>query len=271
MSKHFQLIQEPISGADLLSAYAKCIDIISREISDNPLIAVNKIIDKFQSIPTLSGNNIPGIIEIRDKLFEICKSKRIINAFSIVAAHTHWHDKMPIIYTYDLQKKEYIIGPHKIENEGIYYPVSFVFYNDFPLPYEWCYLIPFKDAEYKKAYEIIVELNNSFHKYKYQLGISIDFRFKKSIFDKPIASVELPIIEKEDHFYGFSKYISYKSFSKNNLNITPEQVAWHPYSDSLLRLNRSELKLLNDLRSELFLENGKTLDEKMAIIETKYC
>lgn len=242
-------ICNPILGKNLLEIYPEYSKIIFPDfVSQTPGVAIERINNYFEVQPSINGNNIPGIIDIRDRLFKIAEQNEFVNAFAIVASHTHWNNLRPIVYTFDINENQYIIGPHNVNINSIYYPVSFAFYNGFPLAFEWCEAGLINELEYKKAFLIICKLNSEIKSKKYPIGVSIDFRFKKYLFEKPIPSVELPIDKKGHKFFGYSKIITLEYFETNQKGEETEQVAWHPFSDLNLGLNENELEVLNNLR-----------------------
>lgn len=248
----FKIIGNPIKGIDLINifpTYAK--HLYPDFIGENPKDSLQRVKKKFGKKPNISGNNIDGIRLIRDALFKVAKSERNLNPFVITASHTHWINPKPIIYKFDKKNKRYLIGQHNIDSGKTYYPVSFVFDNKKYLPYEWLGDENIFTGEYKSSINVIREVTKNLNITKYPFGLSIDFRFKKNLFDKPIPTVELPIDENTDKYFGYSQIITQKHFAESSQTESTEQVGWHPFSDKLLKLNKSELKVLEELRTYL--------------------
>ncbi|MBL0237898.1 MAG: hypothetical protein IPQ02_15135 [Saprospiraceae bacterium] len=180
------------------------------------------------------GITFSGIVDIRDNLFQISEHKEFANAFAIVASHTHWIDRKPIIYHYLKQENKYIIGTHSIHPDEIYYPVTFAFHDNFPLAFEWCESKLINENELNVAIDIVIILNKSIFEKKYPLGIAIDFRFKSTLFEKSLPTIELPIDERRNKFFGYSEIITLEKYETNQQGEMTEQVAWQPFSDLLL-------------------------------------
>jgi hypothetical protein len=249
-NSEIKILQKPILGMNLDILYSNYSNYLIPEfIADNPNLALKQIKKTFKKKPNVDGNNIEGIVKLRNEIFTIAKKEKYINPFVITASHTHWDKPKPVIYKFDKNNKRYLIGQHKIDKKLIYYPVSFVFDNQNYLPYEWAVNINFITNEYIKAISIVRMLTKKINVTKYPLGISIDFRFKNSLFDKPIPTVELPIDEIENKYYGYSEIITLENFESSQIEETTEQVGWYPFSDYLLNLDNSEQKILNELRT----------------------
>ena len=261
----FKILCEPISGKTLLEIYPEYSKLVYQSfVSDTPGIAIKRITNFFNQPPSINGNNIFGIVDIRDTLFKVSKQKEFVNAFAIVASHTHWKDRKPITYHFLQEENRYIIGTHSINPAKTYYPVSFAFNDKFPLAFEWCESKLINENELKVAAEIVIELNKSVAKKMYPIGIAIDFRFKSSLFEKPVPSIELPIDETKNEFYGYSEIITLEYFEANQQGEETEQVAWQPFSDLMLGLDEDELEVLNNLR---FLVSSEKNEDAVKIID----
>jgi len=258
MSKEkFKILCKPISGKKLIEIYPEYSKFLFPNfISETPGNAIKKITKFFKQSPSINGNNISGIVAIRDNLFYIAEQKKFINAYAIVASHTHWVDRKPIIYHFLEKENKYIIGPHSINPDETYYPVSFAFDDRFPLVFEWCEAKLINENEFKIAVDIVMRLNAEVCQYNYPFGIAIEFRFKSSLFEKPIPSIELPIEEKENEFFGYSEIVTLEYFEANQQGEETEQVAWQPFSDLMLGLSLDELEVLNELRLLISQENN---------------
>jgi len=261
---NYKILCQPILGEKLLELYPGYLkNVFPNYVSDTPKIAIKKITDYFNVTPSINGNNVSGIVDIRDRLFKLSEKKEFVNAFAIVASHTHWVDRKPIIYHYLKSKNCYIIGTHPINPDSTYHPVSFAFNSNFPLAFEWCEGLSLIEDEYKIAFDLVNNLNDEIQNKNYPIGISIDFRFKKSLFEKPIASVELPIDETGHDFFGYSKIVSLEYFESTRKGEGTEQVAWHPFSDLILGLNQAEMEILNKLRLFVFNDSNNSALSKL--------
>ncbi|MEI7583332.1 hypothetical protein [Runella sp.] len=81
------------------------------------------------------------------------------------------------------------------------------------------------------------------------MGLTIDFRFKNSLFEIGDSSLEVPIEELNNEFYGFSRIESGHPILKKNNQMTTEQVSWHALSDLIYDFTSEELLLLEKLNS----------------------
>lgn len=258
----------PLKGSDLIYLYTLISDtLFPGFVSENPGVAVEKVERFFSVRPNLDGNNISGITEIRDNIFETADNTEVINAFTIIAPHTHWRDNKPIIYHYNKVRDRYIIGPHAIDPDKIYTPVSFVFYKGNPLPFEWAdYTCAIDEKEFIRCKEIIIKLNEEYSGRHLPLGIAVDFRFKKSLFINFGATVEIPEENEVSPDYGFSYILSHDSFVEEQAGKATEQVAWHARSIRTLSLTKDEEKLLSDLRR--LIDSVENENEKSGLLNS---
>jgi hypothetical protein len=243
------LFSKPISGKDLLRLYPYYFkEFISNKVYDSPTDSLKVISDLFQQHPNTSGSNIIGINDIRNIFFDINKKEEECNALTIVAPHTHWSSDIPINYSFDETHNRYIVGPQTIDYNVIYRPVSFVFLDKFPVPYEWVdNTILINDVELQRAYELIYNLNIQISTFNYPLGIAINFRFKDSLFDEPEGSVEIPIVGEREND-GLSNILTFDNFTAQKSNDSTEQVSWSIKSEKFLSINNEEFKLLQEIR-----------------------
>lgn len=260
-----------VSGKKLATGFAASdyLDKLFPKIADDPYLAADAIKDFFDAPPAINGDNISGFTALRDKLFSICTDTKWINSLILMAPHTHWEDRVPTIYQFDTDKDYYVIGPHEIEENEEYIPVSFVFSDMGPLPYEWAHKsINLDRKEWKIAFDLIAELNDLVWSENYPIGVSIDFRFKESIFEFGKSTVELPINEKDPAFEDFA-YITrledhMEEVKQTNGEDNSVQVSWHPRSEKLYAFSSKEMDIMDSLRKELGAMNE---EERMQYIK----
>jgi hypothetical protein len=207
----------------------------------------------FNGVPDESGRSIDAITKMRDLIWTSCNNNReLCNSFMIVAPHTHWKADKPIIYSFDDPNDRYIIGHHDVSVREVYYPCSFIFSDTGPIPYEWFdkTINNFHLSVLNTCYGIIESINKKLLSYRWPFGITIDFRFKNDITDPSVSTIEIPILNETDRFFGFSYIIIDKQekYFHNDELIEIEQVAWHPMSDKSLNLKKHELNTLNRIR-----------------------
>ena len=156
--------------------------------ADSSLAAISKC---FRCNTRQDGANNYGISILRDEIAKLGNADSDAYSLMIVAPHTHWRKPESIVYRFDAEHQRYLIQNQTLRKAEGYLPVSFVFSDDGPLPYEWTDNSIFIDRnEYDRAYRLISELNSIVASFNWPLGISIDFRFKKSLFSKNLASIE---------------------------------------------------------------------------------
>lgn len=255
MEQYFGLVNKPISGRDLKTLFNN-LEFTNLLYSGKLLIgastSLKKIKNYYGSAPSINGANISGINLIRDTLFFLAKDKQIIGGLTIIAPHTHWPNKHPVIYHFDKKKDAYIIGPHSIDENISYTPVSFVFNLGVPLPYEWVddsiKIIP---DEWQSCFQLIHDLNYKLLEKDIPFGIAIDFRFRKSLYEEAQASLEVPIVDQADYYKDFSYIVSKPLSTDIDSNQISEQVSWSPQSDLVYNFSNKERHVLDSLRSYL--------------------
>jgi hypothetical protein len=222
--------------------------IFSSKVASDPTTALEKIEAFYGQKPTVDGSNIQHIKEIRDFVVQKVSDKKWLRGLTIMAPHTHWDTLQPTIYNY--QNDKYIIGPHKVLDQQLYTPVSFVFSIDGPIPYEWTdQSVLIEKRDWNICYDLIYQVNDELKLYNIPLGLTIDFRFKNSLFEIGDSSLEVPIEELNNEFYGFSRIESGHPILKKNNQMTTEQVSWHALSDLIYDFTSEELLLLEKLNS----------------------
>lgn len=233
------------------------------QIANNPEIALARLKKFYGEVPNVSGSMNPGINYLRDLIYTLSEElsqPSLSNAFVIVAPHTHWKPSSVITYQFDSDKSRYIIGPHPVNSAGTYLPVSFSFNNGCSFAYEWVIADLVDNNSIEDLYKIVGKVALTASKDAPGFGLSIDFRFKATLTDKSINTIEIPIDDKDDLFDGFSEIITEHNHAALSDPNGLEQVAWGAKSDKLLGLDEVELELLNDLRK--FLSQNKTLISK---------
>jgi hypothetical protein len=256
----------------ILKYYADYGIILSKCLSKSPEHAIDNLIKKNGiHSPYTNGSNVSEIVMLRDLIHGIVTKEKHLNALALVACHTHWKRMKPIVYIYDVIADSYIIGLHKLNKDVSYYPVSFVYNNGKLLPYEWIADIAVSNKnEFQTVYGYLYQLESRLKYFKVNLdsiGLSIDFRFKKSIFSKSKPTMEDPIDDITSEFYGFSKITTLQKAKKENRINNAQQVAWHAFSDKMLELNAEELVVLNKYRE--FLGKSKNPIQLLKDIEIK--
>jgi hypothetical protein len=119
------------------------------------------------------------------------------------------------------------------------------------------------------AVGLIEQLNLDMKGAVLPLGIGIDFRFKHSLFESLVSTVEFPEDDTASPFFDFSYILKQDDFRKLPLPDETEQVAWHPGSSKFLGLKAEEKSVLNELRILLF--KCESEDERKTMInEIKY-
>jgi hypothetical protein len=269
MSTIFQRLLHPVTGEQLRKLFystAYQTEVVNKErIAEGATAALEKIEKHYGTELSSDGNSLPELQKIRDRLFAVVNgSAEKIEPYTILAPHVHWHDVKPTIYIAG-GHDEYIIGQHDIHSSKTYYPVTFIFSPFGPIPFEWAeQSIPIHEDELSEILETLVALNSSLQPLDCPFGIAIDFRFKKSLFDAAVGSLELPITDEEHPYRGFSRIVPRLAFQRKNGTIESEQVSWHARSDLIDGFTEQEINLLNYYRSEI--RQLKTTAEKEAFI-----
>ena len=238
----------PISGTELLNLYKR--DRYARFVSlskvfDDPSTALKYIVEYYDDLPSIEGRNNPDITYIRDVIYSKVDPANIdlIGSLTITAPHTHW----PGLEADD----RYLIGPIQIQEHYEYFPVSFVWGDTVPLPYEWAdSSVGIVESEWQQAYEVITKVNKILCLQNIPFGIAVDFRFRDSLFEASIPSMEFPFEKKESN-YGLSYIISGLDNLPDHILLNTEQVAWHALSEQIYQFSAKEILLLNRYRKLL--------------------
>src|ERR1041385_8286283 len=159
-------------------------------ICPSPSIALEKIRRRFDCELTVRGDDCAGISALRRLIASIDRERRYAKSLLITAPHTHWGEEK-IVESFDVHRRTYLIGAQPDARELT--PYSFVFSANGAIPYEWAdESVPFDREEFAVASDFIGRLNRlvatEFLDLPLPLGITIDHRFKKSIFDAQVFS-----------------------------------------------------------------------------------
>lgn len=231
--------------------------LISSKLIYGPSNSLDNIVQYYGRTPSPNGSTIPDIVEIRELLFDISEGSTLLNSIVITAPHTHWKSHNPI--TYFLENESYAIGPHDLNDNDNYFPVSFIFGKYMPVPYEWilCSSIEIDSHELVQCVNYIVELNSKLHNKDIPFGAAIDFRFKEKLSDESKRSLEIP--DERNHDFSIIKN---ETLATRQLDDNVEQVSWHSFSDRFYGFDAEELLALNTARD--FLNN---LDDNKKQVE----
>ncbi len=243
---------KPVLGKDLKSGFPFLAQLLFPEIVANgPAEAVKKIESYYDEPIAVSGRNISGIEELRSLLLLNAVAPAYVNGWMILAPHTHWSEANPIIYRREKDVKKYWIGPHDINSDETYFPVSFAIHNFRVIPYEWADSSVLIDInEFELEMNLLNKLKAYFNLKPGLFGMGLDFRFKPSLFQQPSHSVEIPDINSKDA-EAFSFVIPADVYFTQSHKEDVGQVAWHPYATNFFKFNTEENLVLKELQSEL--------------------
>ncbi|HEY1267809.1 MAG TPA: hypothetical protein VGH16_11180 [Candidatus Binatia bacterium] len=170
-------------------------DLLARGyVAPSPSQALERIRQRFSCELTVRGSACAGIATLRRLIASMDAEGRYARSLLITAPHTHWGERA-IVESFDADRRIYLIGAQSAVPVA---PYSFVFSADGPIPYEWAGdSVPLNAAELEEARTFIGRLNAfvaaEFPDLPIPLGVTIDHRFKKSIFDAQIfAFAETP-------------------------------------------------------------------------------
>lgn len=207
--------------------------------------AIQRIFDAYGMLPDRSGSNVPGIVSLRDALWDALPDKSMANGLAIIAPHTHWEAAQPVVISW--HKTYYIIGHQPLRSEATYLPVSFLLTNSGPLPFEWVDDSIQLDRQHIdtiwRALEILCQGER---KMDTALGITLNFRFKELLALEPMSTVE-----HQSSNDGFATISRARDVDYSWNNPAFGQVAWHAFSDKDYRLSSDQASLLGELRLRL--------------------
>lgn len=227
------ILSRQLAGRELLRIFESCSyeEIYRSHIAMDPGGAISKLDLLYGEIPDALGTNISGIDRIREQISLHVFQPKHCHALIITAPHTHWQRFQPIIYQYDINDDCYIVGPQRVYSNDRYRPVSFALTNQGAIPYEWADgTISMVDNEYDLVVDIINAVAISLKVDVLPFGISVDFRFKDSLFSVNTPSIESDRMPNGKHAPHGLAVIS-KKCQDSRVQGALEQVAWHPYLD----------------------------------------
>lgn len=244
--------------------------LIPNYIADSPNMAMDKIFQNTGLYPSVEGGNIELIEKIRKLIYETSTHKKAYNSLLINAPHTHWESLKPVVYSFDAHKNRYIVGPEEIDQNRIYFPVSFAITNKGLIPYEWCDDSNKFFEGYRKVYLHIDKISRIIEDNNF-LGISVAFRFKRNLYEYSYPTIEVPLnyleptyISEKSCIILLSKYLEIKGLDSINLEknyiYDIRQVSWHSKSHLFLNLNQTEEEIY--LKLKCILEECKTEEER---------
>lgn len=106
-------------------------------VARHPLIARQRISERYSCVLAKNGCNIEGIADLREMIRKRDSNLKFARALFISAPHTHWEDEK-IVESFDAAENLILNGPvPSTDHCGELRPVSFVFSADGPIPYEW--------------------------------------------------------------------------------------------------------------------------------------
>jgi len=241
------MLLQRYKGADILRVASVAGENIASSAGD----ALAAIHTAFGQSPAAGGWNIEGIVAIRDALSELANDPLLSGAFMISAPHTHWEPSRPVIVSY--LDGRYTVGAQDVDKKGYYWPVSFLFSDDGPVPYEWADCsVRLQTEQLPYLYKVVEVVNGRFSIRQWPLGIALSFRFRDLLSNSYVSTIEWPLggpegrrlsaIERIDEF---ERRVGHQPF---------EQVYWHSFSDLPLSLTPDALALLEKLRT--YAESG---------------
>ncbi len=245
-------------SSDALKVYYA--DLIKKGLlAPSPKAAVDRLSLKYGDRPTRIGTNCRGIVEFR-KLLKSALDDSYSLAMIITAPHTHW-EPGPIVQTFDPAENRYWVGP--VRGSEPFFPVSFVFSEIGPVPYEWadasCRL---KTSELVVAWGMVRSIADAISKHPIlrpplPLGISLHHRFK-AIFDQPtISTIEVPADDGCGLSYITRDQAVYPLFSAEE-----NQVGWS--SSTVPELSPDEVAVLEELDAQL---SGLPLEDVNGVLK----
>jgi hypothetical protein len=260
-------ILAPITGAELnyqFHSEGLRARLFPTLVAEGPTQALVRIAERFECSKHLQGWECQGIVDIREALFAHYNSEETINSTYILAPHTHWSTDRPIIYNYDPIIQQYQIGHHAVSEAECYTPVSFTLAGDTLLPYEWAdSSIKIDCSKHNAMCAVFSDLHNRFNDRKYPLGIGIDFRFKDSLKQKNLATVETELEQHSDDFCRIMQLDDYLAEGLTLKNV--EQVAWSAAVDPIHKLDPQQRVALSHIRQ--MLSEKSSVNERRNLIK----
>ncbi|MEA3207660.1 MAG: hypothetical protein QOE70_717 [Chthoniobacter sp.] len=170
-------------------------------IAAHPVQARTRIMERYGCELTVLGLECSAIRTLRDLVESLDDRGRFARCLVLCASHTHWGDRA-IVESYDRVREVFLNGP--VAASGDLTPMSFVFTEGGPIPFEWCdQTVSFDPGSLNSIFEFIVRLNDlvvsTFRsELPIPIGISIDHRFKNTIWDDQIFGYAEGAQDEED-------------------------------------------------------------------------
>jgi hypothetical protein len=223
-------------------------------VAPSPSAALDKIRRRYSCDLTVHGDDCAGIVQLRRLIASIDPEVRYARCLLITAPHTHWGERT-IVESFDAARREYSIGSEAPRDSLV--PYSFVFSAEDAIPYEWAdHTVPVEGLELAEAWGFVQRLNSlvvaEFSGLPIPLGVTIDHRFKRSIFDRQIFSfAETPPTEKGAP--SMVRALVESVVERNPTYPGKLQAAWFstPRGDVLDELNEREIAALAELEKIL--------------------
>ena len=235
-------------------------------VAPRPTIAVERIRETFSCALTVRGSDCSGIIALRQLIASLDTDRRFARALLISAPHTHWGGAT-IVESFESSRNAYLIGTQAVKTRLA--PYSFVFSSEGPIPYEWADTsVPLDRAELVEVWDFIWRLNELVARefsgrLPMPLGVAIDHRFKKSIWDEQIFSfAETP--SEDEKGRSVVRAMVESAIRPNPAYPGKLQAAWFSAPDSEPDLNDSEVGVL--LKLEKILE-AEEPEEALRFVE----
>lgn len=164
---------------------------ISRLVEDgyvapHPVTARERISQRYSCALTPSGHECEGIVLLRNLVRSLDSDSKFARCLVLCASHTHWDDK-DIVESFDSDRDIFLNGPLKHVESLL--PISFVFTSKGPAPFEWAdESVSVNPTALEEIYAFISKLNELVVSeigdcLPIPIGISIDHRFKRSVWD----------------------------------------------------------------------------------------
>ncbi len=237
-----QSVLKPINGRLLkeviLNGYLRFVS--PKYVSNTAHESIIKIKERYGNIPDNNGYNNVEICNFQNLIYEHSGGFPYVYAFVITAPHTHWDNKKPIVYHYEFDKNRYLIGPQEIDEDKIYTPVSFIFTQFGVLPFEWTDdTIIINENEFITSISVLENMVAYVNEFPSCFGVSINFRFKASLYNFPLISVEHPISDISK-YNDLAEILLVNDYENKYGDEKVEQVAWSSIPENRIILNDDE-------------------------------
>ena len=229
---------QPISGRDLIQNFTRqYVKILEEYVAPTPYHALEKIRRQYMIIPSISGRNSEQILNIREAISQCACDRDLGYAFMIVAPHTHWHNRLPILISFD--GTNYILTEDTPAKGTMYLPVSFAFTSSGLLAYEWIDdTVSLSLEDLKCLWECAEWVAAKIAPRVVGFGISINFRFKSPTERVIVSTIEFQGLHDEQR--GRSVVAPADDVEEDFVVEELEQVAWHALKDNCDGFSESE-------------------------------